>query len=209
MDISRYIVCLWPGLPELWYRGRWSGLPAAIMFACCVNFLIVARFIYPEWLVPALVRVACWVGIGVWGMLVVRAAGRLPALLHPRAISETPDAFPEARRLYLCGQWPEAEAVLASCLEIDARDSQAMLLLASVYRQTGRFDAAQRSLDQLSRLETGDAWWLEVAAERQRLQRHVEASEESDQESEDDSTVATGDLGNKKVAEPLEMELPA
>lgn len=206
MDATKYIVCLWPGLPELWYRGRWSGLPAAVMFAICLNFLIVARFIYPEWLVPALVRVACWVGVGVWGMLVVRAAGRLPALIHPRATSDSPDAFPQARQHYLRGQREEAEAVLVGCLEIDPRDSQAMLLLACIYRQTGRFEAAQRCLDQIGRLETGDGWWLECAAERERLRRHIEASEESDEES---GGTESEEIAREKAAEPLETESSA
>lgn len=184
MDATRYITCLWPGLPELWYRGRWSGLPAALMFAVCLNFLIVARFIYPEWLIPALVRVACWVGVGVWIMLVVRACSRLPALLQPRAVAETPDAFPEAQRFYLQGQWEQAEAALASCLEVDARDCQALLLLSSVYRLTGRLEAAGRVLEQLGRLETGDSWWLECAAEKSRLERYVEAATDDGGEEE-------------------------
>lgn len=190
MNASRYITCLWPGLPELWYRGRWSGLPAALMFGVCLNFLIVARFIYPEWLIPALVRVACWIGAGVWIMLVVRSVSQLPALLHPRAVAETADPFPDAQQLYLQGRWEEAEAALTTCLEIDSRDCQAMLLLANVYRQTGRLEAAGRTLDQLSRLETADAWWLELAAEKQRLERYVEAANAESTEAENDAEVS-------------------
>jgi tetratricopeptide (TPR) repeat protein len=146
------------------------------MFAVAVNFLIVARFVYPEWLAASLVRVACWVGVGVWIMLVVRAAGRLPALLYPRAVSEVPDAFPLAQQHFLRGDWAEAEAVLSGCLEVDPRDCQALLMLAATYRFTGRLDAALRTLDLLGRLETGDPWWLECAAQRRRLQALIDST---------------------------------
>lgn len=171
MDASRYLTCLWPGLSELWYRGRWSALPAAVAFAVVLNFLLVARFVYPEWLAPSLVRLACWVGVAAWFVLAFRAAGRLPSLLQPRAVAEAPDRFAEAHNGYLQGHWDEAEAVLAACLEVDPRDCQSLLLLASVYRHTKRFEAAEHTLKQLDRLETADGWWLERQAERKRLER--------------------------------------
>ena len=30
MEARYYVTCLWPGLAELWWRGRLSGLPAAV-----------------------------------------------------------------------------------------------------------------------------------------------------------------------------------
>lgn len=171
MNATRYAACLWPGLPELWYRGEWSGLPAAMSFAGALNFLLVSRFIYPEWLQPSLVRIACWVAVGVWIMLVTRSIHRLPALLYPRAVGPGPDPFPRAHRLYLQGSWGEAEGVLAECLQIDARDCQALLLRAAIYRRTERWEAAELTLDLLDRLESADPWGLERERERERLQR--------------------------------------
>jgi tetratricopeptide (TPR) repeat protein len=171
MNPSRVAIALWPGLPELWYRGRWSALVPAIVFTCALNFLIVARYVYPEWLVPALVRLACWVGLATWVVLTIRAVGRIPALLHPRSVSGEPDQYDAARTEYLQGNWTAAEALLAKCLEIDPRDCPALLLLASVYRQTDRLQAAERILESLDRLETADHWWLERQTERRRLSR--------------------------------------
>ena len=146
-------------------------MPAAILFAACLNFLLVARFIYPEWLIPSLVRIACWVAVAVWISLVVRQMGQLPALLQPRSVADTPDPFPQARDLFLQAQWAEAEAKLAHCLEIDPRDCQALLMLAAVYRHTERFAAAQHALDMLRRLETADHWGLECQTEQRKLDR--------------------------------------
>jgi tetratricopeptide (TPR) repeat protein len=187
MDASHYVTCLWPGLPELWFRGRWSGLPAALLFAASLNFLLVARWIYPEWLIPSLVRIACWVAVGVWVMCVIRQLGRLPSLLEPRLSSDAGDLFPVARNLYLQGDLVEAEANLAQCLEIDARDCQALLLLSAIYRQTGRFQAAKQTNQLLSKLETADNWWLECQTEREKLQRAEVAQADADTQADTDS----------------------
>lgn len=179
MDASRYAICLWPGLPELWHRGKWSGLPAAVVFAGSLNFLLVARFIYPEWLQPSLVKIACWVAVGVWIMIVARSINRLPQLLYPRAAAGTPDRYPQAQQMYLRSQWHECEAILAEMLEIDSRDSAALLMLASVYRKTERWEAAQMALETLGRLETADAWWQERELEARRLEEAIENKSEN------------------------------
>lgn len=174
MDRKLYLTCLWPGLPELWWRGRLGALPTAIAFAAAVNFLLVARFLYPEWLALALVRLAGWVGVAVWLFCVQRSVREMPGLLRPRAVSDRPDRFVEAHQAYLRAQWPEAESLLSDCLMVESRDPPAMLLLAGVYRHTGRLEAAERLLEEVRRVEAADRWWLEVEAESKRLQRDEE-----------------------------------
>ena len=185
MDTSRYAICLWPGLPELWHRGKWSGLPAAVVFAGSLNFLLVARFIYPEWLQPSLVKIACWVAVGVWIMVVARTINRLPQLLHPRIAAGTPDRYPQAHQMYLRSQWHECEAILAEMLEIDSRDCPALLMLAAVYRKTERWEAARMALESLGRLETADAWWQERDLEFKRLQEAIENKSENSSDQTD------------------------
>ncbi len=206
MDASHYVTCLWPGLPELWFRGRWSGLPAALLFAASLNFLLVARWIYPEWLIPSLVRIACWVAVGVWVMCVIRQLGRLPGLLEPRLTNDAADTFPAARDLYLRGDLVEAEANLAQCLEIDSRDCQALLLLAAIYRQTGRFQAAKQTNQMLSKLETADGWWLECQTEREKLQRAEEAQVAGDSDTE---SSAAGEDPTENVDNPADQHQQA
>jgi len=146
-------------------------LPTAIAFAAALNFLLVARFLYPEWLTLFLVRMAGWVGVAVWLFCVLRSIRDMPGLLHPRQASGQPDRFEEAHQAYLQGRWPEAESLLADCLSIEYRDPPAMLLLAGVYRHTGRGEAAERVLEELRLTEAADRWWLEIEAEEKRLQR--------------------------------------
>lgn len=171
MNRKLYLTCLWPGLPELWWRGRLTALPTALAFATALNLLLVAKFIYPEWLAFGLVRLAGWLGLASWAYLSVKSIGQLPSLLSPRAASQSPDRFADAHLAYLRGQWRQAEACLTDCLTIENRDPPALLLLAGVYRHTQRWDAAERLLEEIRLTEAADRWWLEVQTEAKRLER--------------------------------------
>jgi hypothetical protein len=171
LDRKLYLSCLWPGLPELWWRGRVSALPTALAFAAAANFLLVAKFIYPEWLSSGLVRMAGWIGVAIWLFCVVRSVREMPLLLNPRRASGQPDRFVEAHQAYLRGQWAEAESLLSDCLAIENRDPPSLILLCGVYRHTARLEAAERVLEEIRLTEAADGWWLEVAAEQNRLER--------------------------------------
>lgn len=178
MEAKYYATCLWPGLPELWWRGRMSGLPAAIVFAVALNLLLVTRFIYPQWIAGGLVTMAFWTGVMAWGFYVFRGIRELPQLIAPRTVSDQPDRFPEARTAYLQGKWKQAEGLLTGVLAIEPRDPPALLLLTGVYRHTGRLRAAEVLLQEIAKLEVTDSWSVEVNAEAQRLSRAIDAGQE-------------------------------
>jgi thioredoxin-like negative regulator of GroEL len=178
MEARYYLTCLWPGLAELWWRGRLSAIPTAMAFAVALNLLLVTRYLYPEWLSSGLVTMAFWVGIVVWGFCVIRSVRELPLLISPRRVSDDPDRFPEAHAAYLRGEWREAEKLLTEVLAIEPRDPPALLLLAGIYRQTDRLEAAELLLSEIRRLEVADHWWLEVDAETRRWQRAKQSRDE-------------------------------
>lgn len=204
MDARYYLTCLWPGMAELWWRGRVAALPAAIAFTVAINLGLVTRFLYPEWLSGILVRVACWVGLIAWGVWVVRSVKELPELIAPRTVSEDPDVFPEARAAYMAGNWHEAEGMLSDVLAVEPRDPPALLLLAGVYRHTGRFDAAEQLLEQIARVEAADGWWLERESEQRRLERAREAAGEKEDADEEDAD----ESGSVEEAEPADEPSP-
>ena len=184
MELRHYATCLWPGLADLWWRGRLSGLSAAIPFAIAINLFLVTRFIYPGWISPGLVSMAFWVGIVAWLFYVSRSIRELPALLAPRQISEEPDLFPEARQAYLRGNWTRAEELLNRVLSIEPRDPPALLLLCGVLRHTDRLESAEILLEQVARLEVSDSWFLEIEAEANRMKRAALARKDGDEDDE-------------------------
>ncbi len=166
-----YLTCLWPGLPELWWRGRLTALPTAIFFGVSVNFLLIARFLYPEWLLLSAVKAGCWLGMAAWLYGVIRNIRALPGLIYPRKNSGKPDRFVEAHQAYLRSDWALAETLLMDCLSIEERDPPALLLLTAAYRHCGKLEAARSCIQTLRLTEAADRWWLEVDAEEKRLIR--------------------------------------
>ena len=196
METKHYVSALWPGLAELWWRGRLSALPAALGFAIALNLWLVLRFIFPAWVPVGLVSMAFWVGAATWVFFVIRTLRELPALITPRQASEEPDRFSEAHVAFLSGDWSTAEDLLTDVLAIEPRDPPALLMLTSVYRHTDRLQAAQLLLAEIGRLEAADRWWLEVAAETKRLDRALKALMETETPEESDDQ----DSGSKSTA---------
>ena len=180
MEARHYLTCLWPGLAELWWRGRLSALSAAIPFTIGINLFLITCFIYPGWISPGLVWLAFWIGIVSWLFHINRSVRELPSLLIPRRVSEAPDRFSDAHQAYLRGNWTGAEKLINEVLVIEPRDPPALLLLTGVLRHTDRLESAELLLDQVARLEVSDSWWLEIDAERKRLQRDIQLASESD-----------------------------
>lgn len=201
MDIDsirakHYFTCLWPGLSELWWRGRLSALPAAVAFAAVINVLLIAKFVYAGWLSGALVWLAILVVGATWAVLTVRSIRELPSLLTPRQASDQPDRFSEAHEAYLRGNYEIAEEALTATLAIEPRDPPALLLLAGVYRHRGRLHAAEMLLSGMEKLESTRLWRTQWESEHDRLDRAIEErgrerespDEEGDSANEDQAT---------------------
>ncbi|WDQ14797.1 tetratricopeptide repeat protein [Rhodopirellula sp. P2] len=184
IQAKHYWTCLWPGMSELWWRGRLSALPASVAFAAVVNALLIAKFIYPGWMSGALVMLACWIVAAAWGVLTVRSIRELPLLLSPRQVSDQPDRFAEAQVAYLTGNYALAEEALTAGLSIEPRDPPALLLLAAVLRHTGRLNAADALLTEIPKLEAAAAWNLEWESERARLERDLDSRGELQDDAE-------------------------
>lgn len=173
-----WITCLWPGLSELWVRGRWTGLVWALGFTLLLNAALVSKGVWPE-LGNAWVRNGLWYAVlGFWlasciWMAVQFASGKW------QSIDATVDQlFQTAQTAYLRGQWYQAEATLLRLLRREPNDAEALLLLVTLKRHTKQFDEARRTLAQLERLDAGRRWWFEIHREKQLLEeREVGESE--------------------------------
>ncbi|MCM2370601.1 hypothetical protein [Aporhodopirellula aestuarii] len=208
---KHYLTCLWPGMAELWWRGRFSALPAAVAFAAIVNALLVAKFIYSDWLSGGLVLLACWVVAAAWLVLTIRSIRELPLLLTPLQASEEPDRFPEAQIAFLRADYEQAEQLLNENLAIEPRDPPALLLLSAIYRHTGRLHASKLLLTEIRKLEVAEPWGLEFAAEQARLERDVAAREEEIDEADDDTSAdsdnpETGGTAAEDVSADVDVE---
>jgi hypothetical protein len=169
MRKMRWTTCLWPGLPQLWTHGSWSGLALALGTAVVLDLLVLVSFGWSE-LVDQSVRNILWAAFGAFWVVAVSWSVRQ---CRRRAAAATPDPrkdpFAEALDLYLKGDYYQAEHVLEGLLRRNLRDVDARLMLATLLRHTGRFDEAVAQLDGLARFEGAGKWELEIRRERELL----------------------------------------
>jgi hypothetical protein len=164
------LVCCWPGLAALWWRGNVRSLMAALLFTWLICLLLLATFHWPEWFGIWGVRL-CWIIASIiWVTSFVRSHLGFSSLIgKPDSQSQT--AFEAAQQQYLQGNWFEAEAILLDLLDKFPRDAEALLLLIGVLRHTQRWQPALRRLDQLESLDTAANWHYEIVRERQIVEK--------------------------------------
>jgi hypothetical protein len=154
------------------------GLALAIGFTAIANALLLATLVWYEWL-PSQAR---GIGLGalgvIWVVALIEGRAEWRRLLAEWSTNAPRDPLPDPRSdqwfrqsqaAYLAGDWVSAEQRLLELLRLDARDAESRLMLATLWRHEGRFDAASDQLDRLDRLETAAAWRDEVAWERERI----------------------------------------
>ena len=181
MNWGPSLLCCWPGLPGLWYRGRWSSLLLAIMFAILLNLTIVASFIwtgvFQDDAFPAIawpVLLITWFGSAVIARRnlpdVMSLTKEDPVLAADEESEAAVDAlFIEARREYLKGHWNEAQSLLQRQLNHYPRDIESRLMLATLFRHTRQFDDAVVQLNQVEKFDPAINWKNEIARERELL----------------------------------------
>jgi hypothetical protein len=157
----------------------------AIGFGVLLNVLLATTLVWTAWMGPE-VRVVGWLVLSaVWIGSVVAARDRpedsacaaaAGIAVADQAAGEvrrgtgaeksTEDLFSAAQAEYLQGNWFEAEAVLRRLIETDVRDADVILMLATLYRHTGRLDEAAVALERLETLDGSTKWEQEIQSER-------------------------------------------
>jgi hypothetical protein len=165
--IVKRIACLWPGFSALWVQGRWDGLATAVAFTILLNGALATTFagqpsaVTPRWAVP----VAAWVLVLVLWVLATWLARTPSGAAAPRF----EELLREAQTQYLKGHWLEAESLLGKLLKESPGDLEGRLLLASVWRRTGRAAQARRLLTELRSDESAGRWLWEIEGELTRI----------------------------------------
>ena len=173
MNVKR-LTCLWPGLARLWFRGDWSGLLIACVYAVLINGLIVTTLLWTE-VAPISLRWAGLVFATVWWLCaVVWSLRSLPDIASSNLDDPNQGLFVAAQTEYLKGNWIEAEACVRKLLRKMPRDVESLLLLATIQRRTRRFDEARGQLQQIARLDGAGDWQVELRKEREMLRRETQ-----------------------------------
>lgn len=169
MRAAQWLLYLWPGLPQLWWRGAVSALAVAVGFALALDAALLATWVWSELLATSL-RPLVWPVLGlVWIGGMTGTAWRGLSAVASAELGQREDLFPRTLGEYLRGNWLEAEILCRRLVERNAGDAEALLLLATVLRHTSRTDEARSTLAQLRRLDAAAAWKQEIDDEQARL----------------------------------------
>jgi hypothetical protein len=160
---------LWPGLPQMWLHGSWTGLVVALGAAGAFDLLLLVSFGWSELIGRSLrsllwaIFVVGWIAAVIWS----RKQCRREAVV--RSLEPQTDTFGQAVDHYLKGDYYQTEQILEGLLRRNVRDMDARLMLATLLRRARRLDEATRQLDTLVRFEGAEKWELEIQEERDLL----------------------------------------
>lgn len=164
-----WVMYLWPGLPQLWIWGKWTGLVTAVTAAAILDLLLLGSIGWSE-LIPENLRTVVWAtGLTAWFLAAVWFGRRFRRELAGLCVDPETDAFGRALNYYLKGDYFQTERLLEAILRVNVRDVDARLMLATLMRRTGRLEDAAKQLDALVRFDGAAKWQLEIERERRQL----------------------------------------
>lgn len=188
------ILCGWPGLPGLWFRGQMSSLLVAIGFSILLNLALVSSFLWP-WSLGETFPFVAWPMIFlIWGTSSWMAYNGLTDVMSVPATEKVADSkrpdtlFIQAQREYLGGHWEEAEALLNRRIGNVPRDIESRLMLATLLRHTRRLDEARDQISAIQRYDEAAEWDFEIDRECQLIDLIESHDFEDTSDSADDET---------------------
>lgn len=154
----------------MWWRGDGKALLGALGFAAAVNLGLVSSLVWSASL-PTWLLVAGWFALGaIWLGYAVHGWRLIPILRGEDGSPAREDLFVRAQAEYLNRHWLEAEELLHELLAEREQDAEARLMLATLYRHTGRPGEAADCLTRLERMDASQRWRVEIARERRLLE---------------------------------------
>jgi len=157
---------MYPGYSGIVQYGHRLFLMIALGFALLTNVFLIANFYWTALLTPWQ-RNFCLVALfGAWVILTVVASFWKHHLASAMATEEHDNTFRQTLIYYLSGDWFAAESQMLPYLKKFPKDIEMLLLQATMYRHTKRFEEALLVLDKLQHLQDSRYWHAEIETER-------------------------------------------
>jgi uncharacterized protein HemY len=157
---------MFPGYSGIVQSGHRSFLAIALGFALLVDAFLVANYYWTALLTTGQRNFFLVALFGAWVAMTVAASfqkQRLASAMRPEQHDET---FRETICHYLRGDWFAAESQMLPYLKKFPKDIEMLLLQATMYRHTKRYEEALLVLDKLQLLQDSRHWHTEIKNER-------------------------------------------
>ena len=160
---------LFPGLGGLFLYGRWSFLAVAVAFFLALDLLLIAHFFWTDSLTPQGRYTSVFLFFLFWFFL-AQVSGYCEKMLRRRRDADSKrNFFADAQTQYLQGNWFETECLLNDILKRNPRDPEALLMLATLFRHTGRFEESRKILQKLQNYDEARKWFVEIENELNKM----------------------------------------
>ena len=160
---------MYPGYSGIVQYGHRSFLAMALGFALLLDAFLIVNFYWTALITSSQRNILLVALFGMWIALMVAAAYwkfRLDAIAKPEQQDET---FRQTIHHYLRGDWFAAESQILPYLKKYPKDIEMLLLQATMYRHTKRYEEALLVLDKLQLLQNSRHWFAEIESERSLL----------------------------------------
>ena len=157
---------MFPGYSGIAQYGHRSFLMMALGFALLVDAFLIANFYWTALMTTAQRNLCLAALFGTWMILTVIASFWKHHLGSGTQTERYDEIFRQTVCHYLRGDWFAAEVQILPYLKECPKDIEMLLLQATMYRHTERYEEALLVLDKLRLLQDSRYWHAEIANER-------------------------------------------
>jgi hypothetical protein len=160
------VFSFWPGYRGIVQYGHWTFLVIALLFALLLDVFLVVNFYWTAMITTGQRNILLIIFFVSWIVLFSVATLRSRFLNAMSTIDKKDETFREVIIRYLRGDWFGTESLILPLIKKNPRDIEMLLLLATLYRHTQRYNEALEILDKLSLFENAEHWFPEMETER-------------------------------------------
>jgi len=157
---------MFPGYSGIIQYHHRSFLAIALGFALLVDAFLIANFYWTALLTSGQRNVCLVALFGAWVVLTVAATfqkHRLASAMKPEQHDQT---FRQTICDYLRGDWFAVESQILPYLKKYPKDIEMLLLQATMYRHTKRYEEALLVLEKLQLFQDSQYWYAEIETEQ-------------------------------------------
>ena len=156
---------MFPGYSGIVQYGHRSFLAIALGFALLLDAFLMVNFYWTALITSNQRNILLIVLLGAWVALTLAASfwKHQLASIKPEEHDET---FRQTICHYLRGDWFAAESQILPYIKKYPKDIEMLLLQATMYRRTERYEEALLVLDKLQLLQNSRYWYVEIETER-------------------------------------------
>ena len=157
---------MYPGYSGIVQYGHRAFLLIALGFALLVNAFLIVNFYWTALITTGQRNMFLAALFGAWVILTAIAAFWQHRLNSEAKVEPLDETFRQTICHYLRGDWFAAESQILPHLKRYPKDIEMLLLQATMYRHTKRYEEALLVLEKLQLFQDSQYWYAEIETEQ-------------------------------------------